>query len=233
MCRDNVEGPYYEYGQRGVYDIRHPIDDPTPPEYFADYLNLPAVQQALGVDLNYTESNDEIYYAFQNTGDFIYNEFVSDLGHIIDSGVRVVLYYGDADYICNWFGGEAISLAVNFTYAEQFRKADYAPFTVNGGEYGEVREYGNFSFLRIYEAGHEVPFYQPVASLEMFRRAIMGSEMAYGDLPVTANVTEPGLPNATHTESYVALPPATSTAAAAALEDGDAMKAHFNLYGRV
>ena len=25
MCRDNVEGPYYSYGGRGVYDIRHPL----------------------------------------------------------------------------------------------------------------------------------------------------------------------------------------------------------------
>jgi Serine carboxypeptidase len=48
MCRDNVEGPYYAYGGRGVYDIRHPYDDPTPPEYFVDYLNLPEVQNALG-----------------------------------------------------------------------------------------------------------------------------------------------------------------------------------------
>lgn len=31
MCRDNVEGPYYEYSGRGVYDIRHPYEDPTPP----------------------------------------------------------------------------------------------------------------------------------------------------------------------------------------------------------
>jgi len=28
MCRDNVESPYYYYGGRGVYDIRHPYDDP-------------------------------------------------------------------------------------------------------------------------------------------------------------------------------------------------------------
>lgn len=48
MCRDNVESPYYNYGGRGVYDIRHPIDDPTPPEYFKDYLNLPEVQNSLG-----------------------------------------------------------------------------------------------------------------------------------------------------------------------------------------
>ena len=24
MCRDNVEGPYYQYSGRGTYDIRHP-----------------------------------------------------------------------------------------------------------------------------------------------------------------------------------------------------------------
>lgn len=65
--------------------------------------------------------------------------------------------YGDADYICNWFGGEAVSLALNYTQAEKFRKAGYAPLLVDGVEYGSVREYGNFSFARIYEAGHEVP----------------------------------------------------------------------------
>ena len=31
MCRDNVESPYYYYSGRGVYDIRHPFVDPTPP----------------------------------------------------------------------------------------------------------------------------------------------------------------------------------------------------------
>lgn len=71
MCRDNVEGIYYNFGGRGVYDIRHPYDDPTPPTYFEDYLNLPAVQQAIGVNLNYTDANDAIYYAFQQTGDFV------------------------------------------------------------------------------------------------------------------------------------------------------------------
>jgi carboxypeptidase D len=28
--------------------------------------------------------------------------------------------------------------------------------TVNGTQYGETREYGLFSFTRVYEAGHEV-----------------------------------------------------------------------------
>ena len=61
---------------------------------------------------------------------------------------------------CNWFGGEAVSLAINYTHSAQFKAAGYAPFHVDGVEYGEVREYGNFSFVRIYEAGHSVPFSQ-------------------------------------------------------------------------
>lgn len=44
---------------------------------------------------------------------------MTDLEEILDYGVRVSLIYGDADYICNWFGGEAVSLAVNYRHAEQ------------------------------------------------------------------------------------------------------------------
>lgn len=99
MCRDNVESPYYYYSGRGVYDIRHGYDDPTPPSYYPEYLNLGKVQEALGVTLNYS-SNNGIYYAFQNTGDFIYPNFRLDLEYLLDQGVRVSLAYGDADYIC-------------------------------------------------------------------------------------------------------------------------------------
>lgn len=95
---------------------------------------------------------------------------------ILNNSVRVTLIYGDADYIANWFGGQAVSLAANFRYlrrrqsplsfitnfpfshAKEFRAAGYVPMMVEGVEYGETREYGNFSFTRVYEAGHEVRF---------------------------------------------------------------------------
>ncbi|KAI9832744.1 MAG: hypothetical protein M1826_001303 [Phylliscum demangeonii] len=215
MCRDNVEGPYYAFGGRGVYDIRHPINDPTPPSYFRNYLNQPSIQNALGVKLNYTAfSNDEIYFAFQRSGDFVYQNFLDDLEYLLDLDVRVALFYGDADYICNWFGGEAVSLAVNYTYHDEFNRAGYEKFIVDGVEYGEVRQRGKFSFLRAYESGHEWPYYQPKSSLEAFRRTIRGLTIADGS-PLTSNYSTTGDAKATHTEPFVALPSPTIRPSAA------------------
>jgi hypothetical protein len=98
---------------------------------------------------------------------------------------------------------------VNYTHAPQFRASSYAPFLINGTEYGEVRQYGNFSFLRIYESGHEVPYYQPLAALEFFRRVLANKAVSDGVSGVTGTYeagdgTGAGdNAQATHTEPYV------------------------------
>ncbi|KAJ5628335.1 hypothetical protein N7490_010563 [Penicillium lividum] len=212
MCRDNVEGPYYTFSGRGTYDIRHPSNDPTPPSYYEQYLAKDSVMNALGVDLNYTGSNDEVYFAFQQTGDFVWPNFIEDLEDILTRPVRVALIYGDADYICNWFGGQAISLATKYKHSKEFQAAGYAPFLVDGVEYGETREYGNFSFTRVYEAGHEVPFYQPIAALQLFNRTLNGWELPTGQKKLTSRFGSSGPATATHTESSVALPTASRAA---------------------
>ncbi|CAI6331652.1 unnamed protein product [Periconia digitata] len=217
-CRSMVEEPYYAVSGRGVYDIRHPYDDPTPPEFFGDFLNLADTQNKIGVNINYTDDgySQEVGWGFQSTGDFIFPNFIEDLEEILGYGVRVALIYGDADYICNWFGGEAVSLAINYTDSEAFRAAGYTPFVVDGTEYGEVREYGNFSFTRIYEAGHEIPYYQPEASLEIFKRVLEHRVIADGGSIVTDDYSTNGTAKATHTEPYVPLPESTSSGVAVA-----------------
>ncbi|GKZ33466.1 hypothetical protein AbraIFM66950_003364 [Aspergillus brasiliensis] len=211
MCRDNVEGPYYQFGARGVYDIRHPYNDPTPPSYFVDYLRKDSVMDAIGVDINYTDSSSDVYYAFQQSGDFVWPNFIEDLEEILQLPVRVSLIYGDADYICNWFGGQAISLAVNYPHAAQFRAAGYTPMVVDGVEYGETREYGNFSFTRVYQAGHEVPYYQPIAALQLFNRTLFGWDIAAGTTQIWPSYSTNGTAQATHTQSFVPLSTASST----------------------
>jgi hypothetical protein len=74
---------------------------------------------------------------------------------------------------------------------------------VDGVEYGESRQYGNFSFTRIYESGHEIPYYQPKAALEFFRRTLGDLVLADGSEKVTPTFSSNGTAKATHTETYI------------------------------
>ncbi|KAH8820085.1 putative carboxypeptidase S1 [Xylogone sp. PMI_703] len=206
MCQDNVQGPYYSYGGRGTYDIRVSSDAAVPPVGpLSQYLNTAPVQNALGVSLNWTSTNNDVLLRFQQTGDAVYVNAMESLEELLDKDVRIVLYYGDADYICNWFGGEAVSLAVNYTHAKEFRAAGYAPFLIDGTEYGEVRERGNFSFVRIYESGHQVPYFQPLASQVLFERSLDGLDISTGTVHASENYATNGSAQATHTEPFVPL----------------------------
>lgn len=184
VCRYAVELVYPNYAptKSPHYDVRNHSVYPQPPEAFPIYLNIGDVQQALGVDTNYTFStNIEVNAQFWFTGDVVRSYPLSDLVELLDSGTRVALIHGDADYVANWYGGEDLSLAANFSWAPKFRQAGYAPLIVDGKRYGDTREYGNFSFTRVFDAGHAVPFYQPEAALAMFNRTIRGVDIATGE----------------------------------------------------
>ena len=98
-------------------------------------------------------------------------------------------------------GGEALSLAVKYKESKAFRASGYEPFVVDGKEYGAGRQHGNFSFTRIYDAGHEIPYYQPKAALEIFRRIIDDLVIADGNEKVTPSYDSKGPANSTHTNS--------------------------------
>lgn len=114
---------------------------------------------------------------------------------------------------------------MNYTHSKEFAAAGYQPFVWGSEQYGEVREYGNFSFTRIYEAGHEVPYYQPAAALAMFDRMLSGVDIAQGKEKVTAELSSSGPANTTHTASFVSLP---STESAAFASYSSSVVAYYN-----
>lgn len=117
---------------------------------------------------------------FSDTFDIIHGGFLESIGYLLDSGVKVHMMYGDRDYPCNWVGGEAASLAVPYSKAAEFARAGYAPLLTPDGPKGMTRQLGNFSFTRVFQAGHEVPSYQPLAAHEIFRRATFGLDIPTG-----------------------------------------------------
>jgi hypothetical protein len=72
--------------------------------------------------------------------------------------------------------------------------------TSDGIVHGQVKQAGKFSFIRIYESGHEVPFYQPVVALEMFERAVAGLDIATGKTEVGAGYLTVGTAKSTYRE---------------------------------
>jgi len=113
------------------------------------------VQGALGVPVNYSAQNMAVAEAFTRTGDFLRPNSFESIGYLLDSGVKVALVYGDRDFACNWIGGEEVSLAVEYSMSDKFKAAGYMPILSSIGVGGQVRQYGNYSFSRVYQAGHE------------------------------------------------------------------------------
>ena len=66
--------------------------------------------------------------------------------------------------------------------------------------HGQVKQSANFSYVRVYESGHEVPFYQPVISLSIFERAIEGKDIATGKTAVTVGYKTVGPSESTYRE---------------------------------
>ncbi|KAI5861400.1 alpha/beta-hydrolase [Durotheca rogersii] len=185
-CAKNVMMPYADAG-RSLYDIAAMVPDSFPPRRYLEYVNTAAFQAAIGARLNYTEVNTQVVSAFTSTGDHQREAMVPKLASLLDAGVRVGLVYGDRDYVCNWLGGEAVSLAVaaaasgRSPYASEFATAGYAPVIVNETYIGGVvRQFGNLSFSRVYQAGHFVPAYQPATAFEIFARIIRGDSVSTG-----------------------------------------------------
>lgn len=170
---------YDDVSGRDEYDMRYLTPDPFPYEFYVKYLNSPKVLAAIGAYTNFSEFSGAVGENFGLTGDDGRDmRTVEDMQKLLKAGVNVVLYAGDADYICNWLGVEAVAGVVG---APHWEKAGYVNLTTSDGiVHGQVKQAGKFSFTRVYESGHEVPFYQPLASLEMFDRAVNGLDIATG-----------------------------------------------------
>lgn len=73
-------------------------------------------------------------------------------------------------------------------------RASYQNITTNTTySGGVVRQHGNFSFSRVYESGHEVPWYQPETAYRIFMRAMFDTDIATGTTAISSNYSTVGL----------------------------------------
>lgn len=186
----NAQDLAVQSSKRDEYDIRYLKPTPFPNRYFEQYLNLPHVREAIGAYVTFTSASNVVFNAFLKTGDTVKNLTVmEDTKSLIDRGIPVVLLYGDADYICNWVGGEAVADALNI---KGFNTAGYVDVqTPDKVIHGQAKQSGNFAFVRAYQSGHMVPFFKPLLSLEILKRTIHGLDIATGKHKMGGKTTGP------------------------------------------
>lgn len=178
-CNNALIGPYQRTGQN-VYDIRGKCEDSSNLCYSAlgwisDYLNQQSVMDALGVEVSSYEScNFDINRNFLFQGDWM-QPFHRLVPNILKE-IPVLIYAGDADYICNWLGNQAWTEALEWPGKKGFNQAKISDLTLDDAkkEYGKFKSSGNFTFMRIYAAGHMVPMDQPENSLDFLNRWLGG-----------------------------------------------------------
>ena len=188
FCSNNIRDPYLEVAGRDYYDVTQL--DPTlfPPPFTDGYVNQPHVLSALGVPLNWTGSSEASSSAFRGIGDYPRPGWIEDIAYLLENGVKVSLMYGDRDFACNWIGGEDVSLAIPWDNQEKFASAGYAPILTNATyEGGLVRQYGNLSFTRVFQAGHAVPAYQPETAYRIFNRVLFNRDVATGEIDTSTD----------------------------------------------
>ncbi|KAK9768611.1 hypothetical protein K7432_000598 [Basidiobolus ranarum] len=173
FCEENIENVYYNTGLN-PYDIRKPCDPGSDLCYAIEagidiWLNRPEIRAELGVAKEvgkFSSCSNTVGENFSKTPDSMTN-YADRIPKLLQEGIRVLVYAGDADFICNWLGNKAVALDVNWPGKRGFNAAKDTLWTVNGTKAGEVRTHGKLTFLRIFGAGHMVPYDQPEASLDM------------------------------------------------------------------
>ncbi|KAI8323329.1 peptidase S10, serine carboxypeptidase [Martensiomyces pterosporus] len=172
-CEDNIVMEYIKSG-RNPYDVR--LDCVGDNECYLimtdidTYLNNPAVQKELGAEVSKFEScSEKVEDKFSLNGDLM-KPFHQEIPPLLADSIRVLIYAGDADFRCNWYGNKAWSLAMEWQGKDAFNQAKDEEWNVGREQAGEVRTFENFTFLRVFRAGHMVPYDQPANSLDMINR---------------------------------------------------------------
>jgi len=99
-------------------------------------------------------------------------DFADDVRYLLDDKkLAVMVYSGDRDFICNWRGSEEWTHKFAWSKEKEFDKLHYKNWNETYPDWeknpAEYKAVGNFSFIRVYDAGHMVPMDKPEYSLKM------------------------------------------------------------------
>ncbi|KAJ3561893.1 hypothetical protein NP233_g9919 [Leucocoprinus birnbaumii] len=186
FCSTTYTSSYYPTG-KNPYDIskqcegglRETLCYPAT-AHIRNFLSDTKNRDLLGVDKavkgNFTSCNNEVNFGFGAAGDILHptTDYVSAL---LERGVRVLIYVGAYDWICNHVGNERWTLAMDWSGKSEFGATDKREWLVDGKKAGLTRSAKGLTFATIDGAGHMVPYDKPKEALALVQRWIAKAEL--------------------------------------------------------
>jgi len=165
-------GSFYYFakyaGIVNVYDITRDNTDDKMMDVVSEFMKDCEVQKIYGI-----KKCKKIEGLCDNT---VYEYMIWDFCTSITSSleytlskIKVLIYYGVNDYICNWIGGERLVNSLNWSGQKEFNKVSYTEYKKDNVIIGERRLYDKLSFVKVKGAGHLVPTDKGEASLLLLR----------------------------------------------------------------
>ncbi|KAH0584572.1 hypothetical protein H2248_010105 [Termitomyces sp. 'cryptogamus'] len=180
---------------RNPYDVRRECDRTKDGDlcykqmsWIDTWMNNPKNKAALGVnpDQTFASCNMEVNRAFTMQGDGMHNS-ARLLPELVNDGVRLLVYAGNADMMCNFIGNERWVEQLETKFLPEFSATKAVPWITSksGKIAGEVRSAGgagftagNVTFVTVFEAGHMVPYDQSESALDLFERWIQNTPLS-------------------------------------------------------
>ncbi|WJX74325.1 Serine carboxypeptidase-like 48 [Trifolium repens] len=173
ICFDIFDRILAIAGDINYYDIRKKSGDLSYDfSNMETFLNLKTVREALGVgDLEFVSCSGTVYEAMLE--DWMKNLEVG-IPALLEDGIKLLVYAGEYDLICNWLGNSRWVDAMNWSGQKEFNSSPATPYLVHNKEAGILKSHGPLAFLKVKEAGHMVPMDQPKAALQMLKDWMQG-----------------------------------------------------------
>lgn len=154
------------------YNIDEPCNVPgcIPLDNQMAWLESAQVINQFQVDHPYVDCSDPVYTAMARI-DMRTDagaRYIAPLLNEKDLKIKILVYNGDKDFICNYLSGLAWSDNLEWPGKDKFKDAKLEEVTMKDGtKVGQSKTYGKLTFLRVYGAGHLVPHDQPKTALYM------------------------------------------------------------------
>ncbi|KJE88890.1 hypothetical protein CAOG_00464 [Capsaspora owczarzaki ATCC 30864] len=160
-----LEALTLEGGIGDVYDINEKSDPTTPlNKALTKYLDSESVKQKLqATQHKWVGCNNLPHLALIDDSE---RSSLKLLPGIL-AKIRVLLYNGGNDLICNYLGTAAYAAEINWPFQDQFNNAVNTTWYVDGVAAGWYKSASSLTKLVVNDASHMVPYSQPKNALAM------------------------------------------------------------------